>query len=53
MKIYFTCDEGERMTNFRVAEAIVNLCNESWNIDAETIAEMILSEVKYDKEKRE
>jgi hypothetical protein len=52
MKIYFECDEGENMTNFRVAEAIVNLCDPHWELSAETIAQMVLLQVEAEKEKR-
>jgi hypothetical protein len=36
---------GEMPTNFRVAEAIVNLANGDDRIDAETVAKMILLQV--------
>lgn len=44
MKIYFNADEGETITDFRVAEAVVNLCKEGWGLDAEVVAKMILLE---------
>jgi hypothetical protein len=49
MKIYFECDEDERMTNFRVAEAVINLCNKSWELDAEAVAKMILLQVEAER----
>lgn len=52
MKIYFECDEGENMTNFRVAEAIVNLCDLHWELNAETVAKMILLQVDTEKERK-
>ena len=43
MKIYFTAEhEDEVITNFRVAEAVVNLCGEDFCLDSEAIAKMIL-----------
>lgn len=54
MKIYFNIEHGdERMTNFRVAEAVINLCNEGWELSAETIAKMILLQVESEKEKED
>ena len=53
MNIYFKCDEGENMTNFRVAEAVINLCNEGWELSAEAVAKMILLQVEVEKERRE
>lgn len=44
MKIYFTLDEGETITDFRVAEAVVNLCEEGFGLDAKIVAQMILLE---------
>jgi hypothetical protein len=38
-------DTGEIPTNFRVAEAIIDLANHDDRIDAETIAKMILLQV--------
>lgn len=52
MNIYFKCDEGENITNFRVAEAIINLCDPNWELSAETIAQMVLLQVEAEKEKR-
>lgn len=48
MNIYFTADEGETITNFRIAEAVINLCNEDWKIDALTVAKMILLQIEAD-----
>ena len=48
MRIMFNLDEEDNCklpTNFRVAEAVVNLCNHDDRIDAETIAKMILLQV--------
>jgi hypothetical protein len=42
MKIYYNLDEEERITNFRVAESVVNLCATEWELDAEVVAKMIL-----------
>ena len=44
MKIYFTADKDETITNFRVAEAVINLCNEEFALDSEAVAKMILLE---------
>ena len=44
MKILFALDDGETMTDFRIAEAVVNLCEEGWGLDAKIIAKMILLE---------
>ena len=49
MRIIYGKDE--KPSNFCVAEAIVNLCNEGWGIDAEAIAKMILVQVEANKEK--
>jgi hypothetical protein len=41
-------DESEKITNFRLAEAVLNLCNSGFNnkeFDAEVIAKMLLLEV--------
>ena len=46
MKIYFVLDVDEKMTNFRVAESVVNLCNENnRELSAETVAKMMLLQV--------
>ena len=50
MKIMFHMDEfpdntGEIPTNFRVAEAVINLCFYDDRLDAKTIAKMILLQV--------
>lgn len=44
MKIYFTADENETITNFRIAEAVINLCNEGYDLNSEAVAKMILLE---------
>jgi hypothetical protein len=49
MKIYYNLDEEERMTNFRVAESVVNLCATEWGLDAEAIAKMILLQIDAEK----
>lgn len=39
------CEAFETLTNFRVAEAVINLCSKNHSIielDAETVAKMIL-----------
>ncbi len=51
MRIMFHLEEypdgtTETPTNFRVAEAIVNLSNDDDRIDAETVAKMILLQVE-------
>ena len=53
MNIYFKCDEDESMTNFRVAEAVINLCDPHLELNAETIAKMILLQVESEKENRQ
>ena len=45
MKIYFNLDPDENITNFRVAEAVVDLCKGNWNLNAEAIAKMILVQI--------
>lgn len=50
MKIFFRLETDEKITNFRVAEAVVNLCNEGYELDAEAIAKMILLQVDTTKE---
>ena len=45
MKIYFNAETDEVITNFRVAEAVVNLCNERFELDTEAVAKMILLQV--------
>lgn len=50
MRIHFNFEhEDEKMTNFRVAEAVINLCKEGWELDAETIAKMILLQTNVEK----
>ena len=49
MKIYFNAETDEVITNFRLAEAVVNLCNGCFEIDAETVAKMILLQVDTEK----
>lgn len=49
MKILFECDADEEITNFRVAEAVCDLCLGQWNLDAEAIAKMILLYVEAGK----
>ena len=54
MRIMFNLDEDDNCklpTNFRVAEAIINLCNHDDRIDAEAVAKMILVQVETNKEK--
>ena len=50
MNIYFNLDEDEKMTNFRVAEAVINLCKPDWELNAETIAKMILLQIESQKD---
>ena len=38
-------DTGEIPTNFRVAEAVINLANNDDRIDAATVAKMILLQI--------
>ena len=45
MKIYFNLEENETSNNFRVAEAVFNLCDKCWELDAEAVAKMILLQV--------
>lgn len=45
MKILFECDADEKITNFRVAEAVFDLCNNNRYLDADAIAKMILLQV--------
>lgn len=45
MQIYYNLDEEEKITNFRVAESVVNLCTTEYELDAEAIAKMILLQV--------
>ena len=50
MNVYFKCDANEKITNFRVAESVINLCNnEDWELNAETVANMILLQIESDK----
>ena len=50
MIIQFNCErEDEKVSNFRVAEAIIDLCGEGLVLDAETIAKMILLQVNAQK----
>ena len=49
MNIYFKCDANEKITNFRVAESVINLCNEDWELNAETVANMMLLQIELDK----
>ena len=45
MKIHYNLDEEEKITNFRVAESVVNLCATEWELDAEAVAKMILVQI--------
>ena len=45
MQIYYHLDEEEKITNFRVAESVVNLCATEFELDAEAIAKMILLQI--------
>lgn len=45
MKIYFNAETDEVITNFRVAEAVVDLCSNRFELDAEAVAKMILLQV--------
>ena len=48
MKITFHLDNGnEKVTNFCVAEAVVNLCDDTHNLElnAEVVAKMMLLQV--------
>ena len=46
MKIYFNLEHaGDKLTNFRIAEEIVNICNERYELNAEAIAKMILIQI--------
>lgn len=52
MDIIFKLEHGnEEVTNFRIAEAVVNTCNDYHNPDlnAEVIARMILLQVDAEK----
>ncbi len=57
MNIEFHLENGnEKMTNFRIAEAIINLCNDTHptcnELDAEVVAKMILLQIDNMKEMR-
>ena len=46
MIIHFKLEhEEEKISNFRIAEAVINLCDEGHGLNAETIAKMILLQV--------
>lgn len=53
MQIMYHCEtypngESETLTNFRIAEAIINLCDEDYNktgLNAEVVAKMILIQI--------
>lgn len=45
MKIYFSCETDEKITNFRVAEAVFDLCTTNLDLDAEAVAKMILLQI--------
>ena len=45
MQIYYHLHEEEKITNFRVAESVVNLCTTECELDAEAIAKMILLQI--------
>lgn len=49
MRITYHLDAGnEKMTNFKIAEAIIELCDEDFNntgLDAEVVAKMMLLEI--------
>lgn len=50
MRITFRLDnENDKITNFKVAEAIIDLCNDNHNscreLDAEIVAKMILLQI--------
>ena len=42
MKIFFKAETDEKITNFRVAEAVINLCKEDFDLDSDAVAKMIL-----------
>lgn len=44
MTIYY--EKDEKVSNFCVAEAVFNLCQEGWGLNAETIAKMIFLQVE-------
>lgn len=48
MTICVNYEKDEKISNFRVAEAVLHLCNEC-KLDAEIIAKMILLEVELKK----
>ena len=54
MKLGFVLNEGETLSNFRLADAIYTECclNKDY-IDAETVANMLLLQVRRDNKNRE
>jgi hypothetical protein len=49
MTISFNLDRDENINNFRVAEAVVDLCEGDLDLNAEAIAKMILVQVNVKK----
>lgn len=54
MRIAYHADDGnDKITNFKVAEAIVDLCNDEHEsckeLDAEIVAKMILLQINAEK----
>ena len=49
MTIYLNYEKDEKISNFRVAEAVVNLCD-TCGLNVETIAKMILVQTEGKKE---
>ena len=49
MRIMYNLEDGnEKMTNFKIAEAIIELCDDDFHgigLDAEKVAKMILLEI--------
>lgn len=49
MTIYLNCEKDEKINNFRIAEAVVNL-GDTYGVNVETIAKMILVQIEGKKE---
>ena len=49
MKANYTLESEERLTNFKIAEAVVEVCETNFELDAEAVAKMILAQAEATK----
>lgn len=46
MKVNCILEPEERLTNFKIAEAVTEVCETNFELDAEAVAKMILAQAE-------